>query len=491
MTRDLEAFRDAIAQRLGLWFDDGKLPFLAEVLQRRLDATRVATGAYLAALADDDATSDEPRALASELTIGETYFFRNGDQFRAFAEVALPERMAARSSVKRLALLSAGSASGEEAYSLAIVARERIAEPGWTVAIRGVDLNPASIAKAIAARYSPWSLRETPPETRRRWFVEEGRELRLDASIRNAVKFEERNLTRDDPDLWPREAYDIVFCRNTLMYFTPDAAQQVVARIAHALAPGGYLFLGHAETLRGLSHEFHLCHTHDTFYYQRKDGPLRAPPAIQHERLSAAEQSPADTTWTTSWVETVQRASERIRTLSENVAPPRTEPPIPPAELATALDLLAHERYSDALDHVPATQEPEVLLLRAVLLAHGGRLDAARVVCLELLAVDELDAGAHYVLALCCEGAGDPQGAIDHDQVAAYLDPVFAMPRMHLGLVARRVGDRETARRELGQAILLLQREDPSRLLLFGGGFSREALVALCRSELVAAGGAP
>jgi chemotaxis protein methyltransferase CheR len=70
--------------------------------------------------------------------------------------------------------------------------------------------------------------------------------------------------------------------------------------------------------------------------------------------------------------------------------------------------------------------------------------------------------------------------------VATYLDPGFAMPRLHLGLMARRLGDREDAQRELGQALVLLQREDPSRLLLFGGGFGHEALIALCRAELLA-----
>jgi chemotaxis protein methyltransferase CheR len=75
--------------------------------------------------------------------------------------------------------------------------------------------------------------------------------------------------------------------------------------------------------------------------------------------------------------------------------------------------------------------------------------------------------------------------------VALYLDPGFAMPRLHLGLLSRRSGDRDAARRELEQALDLLQREDPSRLLLFGGGFGRGALVALCRAELAACGGAP
>ena len=103
--------------------------------------------------------------------------------------------------------------------------------------------------------------------------------------------------------------------------------------------------------------------------------------------------------------------------------------------------------------------------------------------------IDELNAGAHYVLALCREHSGDGSAAAEHDRVAAYLDPGFAMPRLHLGLMARRAGDREAARRELTQALFLLEREDAARLLLFGGGFNREALVALCDLALRESGG--
>lgn len=138
-----------------------------------------------------------------------------------------------------------------------------------------------------------------------------------------------------------------------------------------------------------------------------------------------------------------------------------------------------------------STGDPDVLLLKAVLLTHGGDLAVAEKACRELLGLDEMSAGAHYLMALCREDAGDRRGAVDHDQRAIYLDPGFAMPRLHLGLLARRAADPSGARRELEQALVLLQREEASRLLLFGGGFSREALIALCRAEFVSCGGMP
>jgi chemotaxis protein methyltransferase CheR len=398
-----------------------------------------------------------------------------------------------------LRILSAGCASGEEAFSIAISARESL-DPSWEVSIRAVDVNPAALEKAARGRFTNWALREAPAAVVSRWFQEAGRELVLDESVRAQVRFEARNLVADDGDLWFPGAYDVVFCRNVLMYFAPETAQAVVARIARALAPGGYLFLGHAETLRGLSQQFHLRHTHETFYYQLKEGASaeQTPPAFAPAPLAPLPVTSADD----SWVSAIGRAAERIQALSrgshpepqwQHVAPP--EPAAPASwDLGQALELLQKERFSEALAVVrgfpaAAQSEPDVMLLRAVLVSHNAELAQAEALCRQLLELDELNAGAHYVLALCRERAGDAKAALEHDQVAAYLAPGFAMPRLHMGLLARRAGDWERARRELGEALVLLEREEASRILLFGGGFQRAALLALCRAELQASGG--
>lgn len=494
--RDVERFRAAVSHSLGLQFDDAKLAFLGEVLQRRLGRLKGSADAYLRQLETRPACP-ELGALAQELTVGETYFFRNSEQFRALAQLALPERMLAKSGSKVLRVLSAGCASGEEAYSIAIVVREAIADPSWDVSIRAVDLNPAALEKAARARFSPWALRETPADVQSKWFRPDGREWVLAEMVRAAVRFDARNLASDDDELWQPQTFDIIFCRNVIMYFAPDEARALIARIARALQPGGYLFLGHAETLRGLSDDFHLRHTHATFYYQRKEEPDRTiarPPREVPEWISAGA-GVAVPTFREAWVDVIREASERVAALVP--APKAAKPPdAAPSQrdLARALDLLRTERFGEALALVQelppgAARDPDVLLLEAMLLADGRQLAAAEDTCRRLLAIEELNAGAHYVLALCRESAGDCDGAAEHDRVAVYLDPAFAMPRLHLGLLARRSGERDTARRELAQALILLKREDASRLLLFGGGFNRDALIALCGSALRDCGG--
>ncbi len=503
---EIDHFRSIIAGRLGLQFDDGKLEFLADVLRQRLEAGGLASAAYLGKLSSN--SREELRELASRLTVSETYFFRNSDQFRALAEVALPERMSARGKNRVLRLLSAGSASGEEAHSLAITLCDRFPEAAqWNVKIQGVDVNPAMIEKAMRARYSAWSLRETPEGIRNRYFRKENADFELDQAVRRMVSFEERNFAEDDGEFWKKEEFDVIFCRNVLMYLVPDLMQRVVERLTEALTPGGFLFLGHAETLRGLSHEFHLRHTHDTFYYQKRGGAGDRPAASLPLRLVSPVYLEAP--WPDeSWVDVIRTASDRIRNLARECGrqPDLNGPgvrraagwngvaPRPAVDLSLALELSGQEKFREALEvlgkmPLESAANNDAQLLRAVLLTNCGEISAAEAVCAQLLAMDDLNAGAHYLMALCREHVGDRRGAMEQDRLAIHLDPAFAIPHLHLGLLAQRSGDLAAARHELQEAVVLLLREDPSRILLLGGGFSREALLALSRAQLRACGG--
>ena len=511
---EIDRFRGLVAQRLGLAFENGKLDYLADILRGRVeDAGCADAGAYLGRFERPEGWREEWRTLAEKLTVAETYFFRNNDHFRAFEGIVLPEHARSQAGGRELRILSAGCASGEEAYSLAILARERLGE--WAVAprlrISGIDVNPAMIQKARRARYSLWSLRETPPDVRDRNFRPDGRDFVLNDAVRAMVTFEEKNLVDPDPLFWQPDAFDVVFCRNVTMYFPTEVTQAVIERIAQSLTHGGYLFLGHAETLRGISDDFHLRHTHGTFYYQRRRESGIRPPSVP-----TAEALPTPTSTLAaadlldsgkSWMDVIQRASERIAMLAgasdagPEIGPAsreRVETPGPAPrrtwDLGVIVELLRKERFEDAMKLLKAlpgesSLDPDTHLLRAVILTNGGDLKGARETCREILGSDELNAGAHYLMALCLEHEGDRPGAQEHDQTACYLDPSFAMPRFHLGMLAKRDGEIEAAREELGRALGLLTREDSSRILLFGGGFSRDALVELCRSELRVCGG--
>ncbi|MCE9582139.1 MAG: methyltransferase domain-containing protein [Planctomycetes bacterium] len=469
--RELEVFGAFVARTLGLHFDETRTTQLEEALIRRAAETGFReAGAYVAALPTRD-VREEARAIAGSLTVGETYFFRNSDQFRALTEVALPARRSAGSSPVRI--LSAGCATGEEPYTLAMLARESGEGP---VRLHALDVNPAAIEKARRGVYSPWSLRETSREMKDKYFRPAGKDFRLVDEILGDVQFEEANLAVDDPRFWRPGSWDVVFCRNVIMYFSPETQKAVVSRIAASLAPGGFLFLGHAETLRGLSQDFHLRQSHETFYYQRKErGAAEDPPQFRREdespaRLSGAAVESASGVGVHREIHTASRERERI------------------------LELVGHEKFGEALEALAglpgaAEDDPDTGLMKAALLVNAGNAREAERVCALVLRADDLSSGAHYVMAQCREAAGDAEGAAEHDRAAVYLDPAFAMPRLHLGLLLRKSGDLPGAREQFERALALLPSEDPSRLVLFGGGFGREALMQLCRAEMKACEG--
>jgi chemotaxis protein methyltransferase CheR len=493
---EVERFRSLVSSRLGLHFDNGRTDMLADALRLRLRARgRVDCGSYLDVLEAGN-QQEEWRDLTPLLTVAETYFYRSPEHFRVLADVVVPERLRTLKRGQPIRILSAGCASGDEPYSAALVLRERFPELRDPF-ILGFDLNPQMLAKAADARYSSWSLRELREDLRKRYFASEGQQFLLDREIRRMVKFEERNLAVENGTPWNLEQFDIIFCRNTIMYLTPEAARLAVVRLTRALVPDGFLFLSHAENLRGLSEDFRLCHTHDTFYYRKKEGASSdrwpAPPAA----FPPPEEAPDF-----SWMDSIRLASERIENLSgqnngaglKEAVQGVVRRPNAASQMGAALQLMGEERFREALELVhglPAdvAGDRDVLLLQAALLANCGEVNGAQAVCAKLLAADDLNAGAQYLTALCREHAADYRGAMEHDRAAIYLDPAFAMPHLHLGLLAKRAGDLGVARSELEHACVLLKREDASRILLLGGGFSRQALLELSRAELQACGG--
>ncbi|MEV6489849.1 protein-glutamate O-methyltransferase CheR [Actinoplanes sp. NPDC051633] len=438
-------FRDLLAGKLGWSFADTDVPHLATELDRRAGARGLGRDDYLSRLGTGR-WDDELSAIAEDLTITETYFFRHSEQFRALREVALADRLAARAGQRVLRMLSVGCSSGEEAYTLAIVARDAQPDPGWIISVLGVDANPAMLRQACDAHYSTWSLRETPDAARQRWFraQHDGR-YEVDPAIRASVRFRQHNVADDDPALWRQEQYDVIFCRNLLMYLTSETAAALIGRMTRALVPGGYLFLGHTDSLGNRPDGLEPMHSHSSFFYRRVSA---VPPAPREEPQPSREPAPA--------------------------------------KKVDLLELIRAERFSEALAVSTSRTggEPRDLLLHAVLLAQAGRLDEAEIDIRRLLDTDGLNADAHHVLGVCLEGGAAVDVAIGHYRLAAYLDPAFAMPRLRLGLLHRRRGDHRAAAADLDRALQLLRAERDDRIVLFGGGFGRIALTTLCRSEL-------
>jgi chemotaxis protein methyltransferase CheR len=486
----------AIASLLGLALAEMQENPLEELLLKRSTAHAISVADYLEMLDGASCDAAEIAQLARELTVTETYFLRNPAQFKALAATALPDLLARRSGHLPLRLLSLGCASGEEAYSLAIAAHDLLLAP--SVSITGADINPAMLEKARAARYTAWSLRELEPTILARWFSERGGTWQLRETIRRAVDFKHCNLVQSKHPFWHEQRYDVIFCRNVLMYLTPDQLRATITRITHLLQPEGYLFLGHAESLRGISTDFQLCHSNDAFYYQRKQelGSGRyedKPSAVFFPTRSATEPTPDHTSASldTDWVKAIQHTFDRIGVLAKSSA--STKQVAAPPDLSVVLEHVCQQRYDYALqllEDLPTAQgqAADAMLLKAICCSQSGAVDAAEQACRNILVRDDMHAGAHYVLALCRESEGDTSGAMEQNRLAAHLDPSFAMPHFHLGLLAKRSRLPILADQELALAQTLLEQEDTVRIQLYGGGFKRDALIAMCRSQRPGAG---
>ena len=451
-------FRELLARWLGWTFDDNDLAQLDQVLYDRAAAHRMSRMEYLDRLGAGPWPA-ETGELTESLGITETYFFRHGEQLRALREIALPERVAARGQQRVLRMLSVACSSGEEAYTLAIVGREVRPDPDWIVSVIGVDANAAMLRRAADGRYSAWSLRETADGPRRRWFRPVDDEYSVAGEIRSLVRFRQHNVAGDDVELWLPQ-YDVIFCRNLLMYLTGSVAADLVRRMTAALLPGGYLFLGHTDSLGNAPAGLEARYSHRTFYYRRVADPPPAPrcaPACGSER----EHRVADPV----------REEDAYR---------------------GAVALLHADRYADALELVtalpPVRPRPRDTLLHGVLLAQTGRREEAAAVARRLIEADGLYPDAHQLLGLCLEDGHVVEAAVAEYRLAAYLDPAFALPRLRLGQLARRRGDGRAAAAELRPALALLPRENEERITLFGGGFGRIALTVLCRAERDACG---
>lgn len=439
----LDDFAAYIQRELGINADLLPAPFLRNVLQRRSSGLGLSSVEYVARLRGATGRT-ELETVASAVTVTESYFFRHREQLLAFLDF-----IRGRGSLR---ILSAGCAAGEEIYSLAILLREA----GLDATLVAFDVNAEALARAREGKYTAWSLRDTDTATRSRWFSPEGERYRLHREVRESVTFHWGNLLDPRLPFWG-DSWDVIFCRNVLMYFPPAITRQLVSRMTGALRPDGALFLGHAETLRGLSDRFELCQRGLAFYYRLLPPDRPAPSVRPAQRAAASRQNRLD-----------RHEQERPCAAPEPDSPPALD------------ELLRAENYVAALQALPATDEESTAAARCLLLALCGRWDEAEQASRELQKRCPTSPAAFYTAGLCSEARGDSGQALDFYERAASLGPTLSMPHVHIGMLSETLGQEQASRRAFARASLLLVDEPDASLLLYAGGFSRSALQRFC-----------
>jgi chemotaxis protein methyltransferase CheR len=300
---EFDLLRRILEKAAGLVHDASRRDSLAFAVAGRMEATRTTTvSGYLGMLAGD-AGAAERQHLIDVVTIQETHFFRNPPQIRALRQHVLPELVRrAVTSDRPMTIWSAGCSTGEEPYSVAMMIRELM--PMATrdhVRILGTDVSASALAQAATAQYGRRAVQMAEPVDLARWFSVDGDSYRVRDDVRSLVEFRLHNLITEAPPFEPGEV-DLLLCRNVTIYFNRDSTKALMDRFHTSLSDGGYLFLGHSETLWQMSDAFTLVPLGDAFVYRRDDSNDRRatlpdrrtepgdPPILLSERRAAADR---------------------------------------------------------------------------------------------------------------------------------------------------------------------------------------------------------
>jgi len=261
-TRQFDVLRDLIFKELGLQFEDTKVEFLDRRAEKRMLALGMAkTDDYLFHLRFLDQQGAEMQQLANLITTNETYMFREFDQLQAFADHCLPEVLERKETlgVRRLRIWSAGCSSGEEAYTLAIILREVMHDADqWDIQILGTDIDEVRLEMASRQIYGQYAVREVPDEYMARHMIPVANETyRVRAETARLVEFRHLNLS-DRASIRSIRDMDFIFCRNVLIYFSETSRKAVVEHFYNSLSRGGFLYLGHCESVSRITTLFQL-----------------------------------------------------------------------------------------------------------------------------------------------------------------------------------------------------------------------------------------
>lgn len=384
---------------------------------------------------------EEQQVIAQCLTIGETYFFRDPGVFDAIATHVLRPLIAQRRATTRhLRVWSAGCATGQEAYSLAMLLASLIPDwPEWNIFILGTDINTAALAAARTGSYGRWSVRAALP-AHALAFLRRDRQgnVRVDERLRRLVHFSPLNLAGEDyPSMAGRTAdMDLVLCRNVLIYFSRQRVGKVLERLGRCLADQGWLVTGSVELPQlpppGLA--------------RTGSGPFAALRRSGGDRPALAVPSPA-------------RAAGVI---PPQQVPPSGSPP-PPARPPLA-DAGARE--------APPVEPSETLAAQARALADAGDLESAEDLCRRAIAQDKLNAEWTYLLASILLERGREPAAIAALERTLYLHQDHVLARFSLGTLALRQQNVAEARRHLSHALARLAGRPAGEVLQGSGGLT-------------------
>ncbi len=514
-------FRDLIQDRTGMFIGENRRNVLTRALRESARNARCADlGQLLVFLEACKTDSEVWDDLVRKLTIGETYFFRHQEQIEALRRNILPDLIARHWNDHTLCLWSAGCATGEEPYTLAILLRDLLSDiERWKILILATDINRQALTRAAAGRYRDWSFRETDHADqafRAQYFKEEEDHVTLDPSIRKMVTFSYLNLAEDkypSPET-STSHLDLILCRNVRSRLPHSVSRDISDRFYQCLNPGGWLMVGPSETHLEIYSKFQMLVYYGSIVYQKIEGVTTS--RYPQTGFQESSRSPVSV-WSPAPAGSEPSHKARLSSLSKSSAstppvgiadrrPPLAAPPMtgktpplahgPRQTVPTTTNnpgpyeqgqlFLKHRRYVWAPRSFLACLEgePDSLAAQfkmAYIEANSGHLDEARAWAEKALRRNPLRSEVHYVLAIISEGQGKPEEAIASLKKVIYLDPDFVLAHLNLFHVYNNTGRKNEAERNRTLAIRLASTLSPDMVLPGSDDLTAEQLVSMAR----------
>lgn len=501
---DLRRLTAMVRDFSGIELPDNRRQSLERVVDRTLRTYELTRPRELIARLSHPGHRLELEAFTAMLTIGETHFFRNTPQLDALRTRVLPELIARRSAERRLRLWSAGSSTGEEAYSLAILIDMLLPRrDGWNITILATDINREALDRAQKGVYGPWSFRQVPEEIKQRYFVRHEREYHLVPAIRDMVTFGYLNLVDDAyPSLISNtQAMDLILCRNVLIYFNEETINRVVSRLDECIVPGGWMLAGHAESPmpifreRFIARDFPMAVIYQkasggrTLDVEREKPVTPSAPVVPIDRPRPARAVPmrdVKSLETTPPARLIRPATPEVTALP--VRPDANLQSRQGDELAEARALWRQGEIERALtllqdhaDRSPASARS--LHLAAKILASLLRLEPAEHTIRLARDREPLWAPIHYLHGLILQELGRTSDALDALRRCVYLEPAFALGHYSLASLLVVNGQEQRAERALATTIELVKARTRDEEVEGGDGVTFGRLLDLAQVQ--------
>jgi len=457
-----------IAEKMGLQFSANRWQDLSRTVQALArEHGQEDIKLFVQSLIASSLTEHQVKTLASHLTVGETYFFREMKSLEAFSDHVVRGLIKPQSGQKRrLRVWSAGCSSGEEPYTVAMLIDQMIPEANkWDIRIYGTDINLQALEKARRGVYTKWSFRGTSDILRDRYFdpAEQGM-YAVKARFKDMVSFSYLNLAVDDyPSILNTQEMDVIFCRNVMMYFTPQMIRRVIQRMHRYLVEGGWLIVAPSETSTLLASEFSAVQFEGATFYrkasQEPSGYKVWAPVVPVVPIVSAPfvHTPS------IWPETVPVSSEVFL-----VGYPAPEPEYNVRRYEDALVAYQGGRYDEAVallqtilaekrygEHQVKTNG-SVFALMARVFANQGNLEQAVKWCEKAISANKINPDYYFLHAMILLEQGLEKAAVQALKRSLYLNQDFIAAYYLLGTLAVRENSLIDAGRYFQQALALL-----------------------------------